>query len=61
MGFNSAFKRLTLSVWPFICQVSAAAGALFNLHAHCGTVVSLLDEKEAFLKGLCPVSLLSFK
>jgi len=48
---------LTFSIWHFKYLVSAAAaGALFNLNAHCGTLFSLSYEKDVLLMGQhCPV------
>jgi len=40
------------------CQVSPAAGALFSLNAHCGTVFSFLDESDKHLHLMgqsCPL------
>jgi hypothetical protein len=37
---------LTFNIWPFKCQISAVAGALFNLNAHSGTIFSLSDKKD---------------
>jgi len=48
---------LNFSIWHFKYLASAAAaGALFNLNAHCGTLFSLSYEKEVLLMGWhCPV------
>jgi len=37
---------LTFNIQPFKCHVSAAAGTLFSLTAHCRTVISLSNEKD---------------
>jgi len=53
---------LTFSIWPSKCQFSAVGGSLFNLKAHCGTVLSLLDGRDVHLKGqCCPICLLKVK
>jgi hypothetical protein len=48
-------------IWPFKSHVSAAAGALFNSNAQCGTAFCFSDEKDLKLKGqhysFCPLSL----
>jgi hypothetical protein len=56
------FGALTFGVWLFKLHVSAAVGALFNLNTHCGTVLSLSDEKDVHLmEQFCPISLLKVK
>jgi hypothetical protein len=47
-------KPLPFTLWPFISQVSAAARALFNLYAHYG-MFSLLNEKDVYVMGHCPI------
>jgi len=39
------------SLWPFKCQLSTAAGALFNLIAHCETVFSHSIGKVVYWMG----------
>jgi hypothetical protein len=46
----------------FKCHVSVAAGALFNLNAHCKAMFSLSDEKNVHLMGqCCPIYKLKVK
>jgi hypothetical protein len=37
---------LIFSVQPFKRQFSAAAGTVFNVNFHCGTLFLLLDKKQ---------------
>ena len=47
-------KPLPFTLWPFKSQVSTAARAPFNLYAHY-PMFSLLDEKDVYVMGQCPV------
>jgi uncharacterized membrane protein len=42
---------LTFKEWPFTCQVSAVARALFNESAHSGTTFSLSNKNDVYLMG----------
>jgi len=57
--FNfTLFHLSAFSVWSLKSQISAVAGALCNLSAHCRTVFSLLDKKDVHFMGQrCPVQL----
>jgi hypothetical protein len=44
---------LTFSTPPSKCYFSAAAGALFSLSTHCGSVFSCLDVH--LMGQLCPI------
>jgi hypothetical protein len=46
--FNIFF---TFTIWSCKYQVSSVARALFNLCAHCRTMLSLFSQKELHLKG----------
>jgi hypothetical protein len=53
---------LTFSIWSFKSQVSAVARALFNLNAHCGTVLFLFGERDVHLmEHCCPIQPLKVK
>jgi len=56
---NYFIALLTFSVWPFKCQVSAAARALFSFNAQCRTVFSMSEKTdEHLMEKLCPIHLL---
>jgi len=42
---------LTFIIWPFESHIAAAAGAVFNLNAHCKTEFSLSGEKHVHVMG----------
>jgi hypothetical protein len=58
MPFYLFYLRSTImfSTQPFEFQISAAAGALFNLSAHCGAVFPLSFKKDVHLMAqYCPI------
>jgi hypothetical protein len=59
---TALLNMLTFSIQPFECQVSAAAGVLFNLNVRHRTVFPYWNAKDVHLMGqLCPVHLLVVK
>jgi hypothetical protein len=53
---------LTFSIQPFKCQVFAAAGALFNINAHCRTMFPYWNAKDVqLMRQIFPVHLLVVK
>lgn len=45
--------KCVVSVQPFKSHICATAGALFDLNAYCGTMFSVLGERDTHLIGQC--------